>query len=726
MEVTTDSFIGPYKILRVLGQGCMGIVYLGRHRVLEVEHALKLLPADFSQDQQRVQRFLKEARQTAKLWHPNIVRVIGADATDSTYYIAMEYIQGKTLESLIKSNNIDLHQAIRYTFQTALALAHAHDHGVIHRDVKPENVMIDHMDQAKLTDFGLAREMEAFRHERAGNLTEAGVILGTPYFMSPEQWAGEQIDHRTDIYALGVFLYFLLTDNYPYHGQSVAQILYRQMRGDITPLQHYLPNIDPEIAHIVNTAINIQPAKRFQSAHDMANALNQWWQNNPPFYELDLVPSSAFGNAFPRVQTQPRLRSLSGQRWPSVSQSQLSQAPSRQLLRSSTQNAFSPPPDADFTAQTTQRKLTPIAIASFQPDPSGPSETPTQPNLHPPTPPNTRPNPTPGNGNPTLYQHHLPHKQPPPSPEHAPPALTEHAKLAVERLSILWRSLLEDQDQDLQTRCLLMIWGWLQDIERSPDIFLWALKGEKGSAALGTLNAFHGKLLIGIKVLGSLYVDDQFIQDASYHAPQLLDVVKHCAALGTPLYTHERFKDAKAIPPEELLLLHNLSVRALISLSLATTHSHPLQRLRTPEPRHELKLGFSTAALLTSACALFTSPQAWDAASALADDLLALNGDVWIFTYIGPHIFPVQSSPDSPLPALDTLSSLIADLNRQPTLSQTHTKHLVTLLTDDDCWVYLRDHMYVTIARVRTILLGFCWSSFLRITQTHTPEETSL
>lgn len=314
--------LGPYSVTRKLGEGGMGAVYLGYHRVLQVQHALKVVHPRMTSDTQLIERFNREARNAARLVHPNIVQVITADVVDGVYYIAMQYVEGATLANS-RRKDIPAHQAVRWIHMVAKALDYAHSRNVIHRDVKPGNIMIDQDDNAKLMDFGLVREIEPSAQDGEGQpLTGAGLMVGTPQYMPPEQWNGEA-DPRSDLFALGVTLYNVLTGEHPFGGRSMAEIFRNVVQGRATSIRTRLPDLDPELAAIIEKATQIEPDARFQSGREFAAALENWWQGHPPTEagaRLDRSEVAAAhagtlgtpgqgGSAVARTRSGPRTRS---------------------------------------------------------------------------------------------------------------------------------------------------------------------------------------------------------------------------------------------------------------------------------------------------------------------------------------------------------------------------------------------------------------------------------
>ncbi|MCL4731964.1 MAG: protein kinase, partial [Planctomycetes bacterium] len=276
--------LGPYTIVRKLGQGGMGGVYLGMHKVLQVHHAIKVIHPRLVADPKVLERFMREARHAAKLNHPNIVPVLGADTVDGIPYIAMPYVDGKTLSQIAAQSPLSVHASVRYVHMVANALAYAHSRKVIHRDIKPANIMVDEDNVAKLMDFGLVRDMSQNAEPGATSdqLTMAGLIVGTPQYMPPEQWHGEGLDHRCDIFSLGATLYFLVSGNFPYPGRNTQEIFRAIMAGKPIPLAQRVAGISPELAAIVDRAVQCDADARHATAGEFATALEQWWASNPP------------------------------------------------------------------------------------------------------------------------------------------------------------------------------------------------------------------------------------------------------------------------------------------------------------------------------------------------------------------------------------------------------------------------------------------------------------
>jgi serine/threonine-protein kinase len=228
--VLPGTRFGRYEVLRHLGRGGMGQVYLVRDTVINRQAALKTIRLDTSgDDPQHVieirQRFYREGQTAGRLTHPNIVTVYDIGEALGMSYIVMEYVEGKTLTKLMKKQRLSVAQIKHVLYHAAIALEHAHEHGIFHRDVKPDNVMVTRSGLVKVMDFGIARLTES-------ELTKTGSVMGTPAYMSPEQVHGQKVDGRTDIFSLGVILYELLTGKTPFSGETVPSLMMAILKGD--------------------------------------------------------------------------------------------------------------------------------------------------------------------------------------------------------------------------------------------------------------------------------------------------------------------------------------------------------------------------------------------------------------------------------------------------------------------------------------------------------------
>jgi eukaryotic-like serine/threonine-protein kinase len=260
---------GRYKIVSRLGSGGMADVFLAEDQQLGRKVALKLLHRRFAEDPDFVERFRREAQAAAGLQHPNVVSVYDRGTFDDTYFIAMEYLPGRSLKQLIRQEApLDPVRGIDITIQILKAARFAHRRGIIHRDLKPHNVIVDDNDHVKVTDFGIARA-------GASDMTETGSIMGTAQYLSPEQAQGHAVSPSSDLYAIGVVLYELLTGRVPFDGESPVTIALKHVSEAPVPLLHLNPSIPPELEHVVMWALNKNPADRPQEADQLILALEQ-------------------------------------------------------------------------------------------------------------------------------------------------------------------------------------------------------------------------------------------------------------------------------------------------------------------------------------------------------------------------------------------------------------------------------------------------------------------
>ena len=245
LDAIHEKMIGPYRLLRELGHGGMGVVYAAFDTRLERQVALKLLPARLMNETERVQRFQREARTVSALNHPNIITIHDFGETAGHFYIASEFVEGETLRAFVGAETITLSQFVEVMIQVASALDAAHTANIIHRDIKPENVMLRPDGYVKVLDFGLAKLTEAFDSEdnvdpeattKPLRDTSPGVIMGTVSYMSPEQSRGQKVDSRSDIFSLGVVLYEMVTGRKPFAGDTMSDVLAQILEREPEPL----------------------------------------------------------------------------------------------------------------------------------------------------------------------------------------------------------------------------------------------------------------------------------------------------------------------------------------------------------------------------------------------------------------------------------------------------------------------------------------------------------
>jgi eukaryotic-like serine/threonine-protein kinase len=256
-------FDGRYRIKRKLGAGGMADVYLAEDQELGRRVAIKILNGRHANDDQFIERFRREAKNAAALNHPNIVSIYDRGEAEDTYYIAMEFLDGRTLKELVVSRGAaPINVAIEYARQILSALRFAHRHGIVHRDIKPHNVLVDAEGRVKVTDFGIARA-------GTSQMTETGSIVGTAQYLSPEQARGGEVDPRSDLYSLGVVLYELLTGKTPFDGETPVEIAMKHLSNAPKPPSKLRPDIPPELDKVVLRALAKDPNDRYQSADEM-------------------------------------------------------------------------------------------------------------------------------------------------------------------------------------------------------------------------------------------------------------------------------------------------------------------------------------------------------------------------------------------------------------------------------------------------------------------------
>jgi len=262
-------FDGRYRIQRKLGAGGMADVYLAEDQELGRRVAIKILNSRHGNDDQFIERFRREAKNAAALNHPNIVSIYDRGEAEDTYYIAMEFLDGRTLKELIVGRGAaPINVAIEYARQILSALRFAHRHGIVHRDIKPHNVLVDGEGRVKVTDFGIARA-------GTSQMTETGSIVGTAQYLSPEQARGGEVDPRSDLYSLGVVLYELLTGKTPFDGETPVEIAMKHLSNTPKPPSKLRPDVPPELDMVVLRALAKNPNDRYQSADEMESDLER-------------------------------------------------------------------------------------------------------------------------------------------------------------------------------------------------------------------------------------------------------------------------------------------------------------------------------------------------------------------------------------------------------------------------------------------------------------------
>jgi len=273
---------GKYRLLDRLGSGGMGAVYLCEHVLMGRRVALKVLPINQAEDPASLGRFYREARAVARLDHPNIVRAHDIDKEDKLHFLVLEFIDGCNLHEFVKRNGtLSVSRAVHYIRQSALGLEHAHQAGLVHRDIKPGNLLLDRQGMIKVLDMGLAR----FFDDDGGAFVkqfEEGYVIGTADYLAPEQTVDNRVDIRADIYSLGGTLYYLLTGKSPFQDGTVHQkMIWHQVRQP-KPVYSQRSDVPAELIRVLDKMMAKEPARRFQTPQELADALAKFVPSIPP------------------------------------------------------------------------------------------------------------------------------------------------------------------------------------------------------------------------------------------------------------------------------------------------------------------------------------------------------------------------------------------------------------------------------------------------------------
>ncbi len=276
MALNPGTKLGPYEIQSMIGAGGMGEVYRAHDSRLDRTVAIKVLPATFSADRERLQRFAQEARAAAALNHPNILSIFDIGEERGAPYVVSELLEGETLRERLRTGPLPVRRVIEYATQVARGLAAAHEKGIVHRDLKPENLFLTNDGRVKILDFGLAKLTKPEATSGSGDAptlqvaTEAGVVMGTAGYMSPEQVRGKPADHRTDIFSFGAILYEMISGKRAFHGETAADTMSAILKEETPELSETARNVPPGLERIVRHCMEKHPAQRFQSAGDLA------------------------------------------------------------------------------------------------------------------------------------------------------------------------------------------------------------------------------------------------------------------------------------------------------------------------------------------------------------------------------------------------------------------------------------------------------------------------
>jgi TolB-like protein/Flp pilus assembly protein TadD len=267
--------LGHYRVTAAIGAGGMGEVYRATDTKLGRDVALKVLPPDVARDPERLARFQREARAIAALNHPHIVTIFSVEETGGVHFLTMELVEGQSLDGLISESGLSVEQIVEIASALADALAAAHEKGIVHRDLKPANIMVTSEGRVKVLDFGLAKDIRADDPSNAtltsAGHTQAGIVMGTPAYMSPEQVAGRPLDHRTDIFSLGIILYEMATGRRPFEGTSSAELASSILRDTPAAITSARADLPADLARIIRRCLEKDPRHRVQTARDVSN-----------------------------------------------------------------------------------------------------------------------------------------------------------------------------------------------------------------------------------------------------------------------------------------------------------------------------------------------------------------------------------------------------------------------------------------------------------------------
>jgi serine/threonine protein kinase len=260
---------GRYEVEELVGTGGMSSVFRAHDRLLDRKVALKVLHQQYSDDAEYIERFRREARAVAALSHPNIVTVIDRGEHDGRQFIVFEYIDGENLKGLIERRGpAPVTTALELAMQIARGLSFAHQQGLVHRDVKPQNILLNGDGQAKVTDFGIARSLDVQQ-----GMTQTGTVLGTSDYIAPEQAQGQRVDEHTDVYSLGVVLYEMLTNEVPFPGENFVAVAMRHINEEPPSIRDKRPDVSPRLEAAVQRAMAKRPEDRFQTMADFCSEL---------------------------------------------------------------------------------------------------------------------------------------------------------------------------------------------------------------------------------------------------------------------------------------------------------------------------------------------------------------------------------------------------------------------------------------------------------------------
>jgi serine/threonine-protein kinase len=295
---------GGYVILDFLGKGTMGKVYKAQHRMMGRIVALKILEPRYINSTRSLARFQREMQMVGRLDHPNVVRAFDADKVGDAYFIAMEFADGYTLEDLLKARGaLPAPDVVYYASQAADGLAHAHAKGIVHRDIKPSNLMLTQGKKLKVLDFGLGTLLEG--EDQSSALTTAGMAVGTPDYISPEQARMIKLDGRSDLYSLGCTMYHLLSGKLPFQGESSMDCIVGRITGQAIPIRDVMPGLPPRVVESIEKLMAPNPDDRYQTAEEAANALRSLLRPKNPSTSRSASTVAAPGGAPASAPARP-------------------------------------------------------------------------------------------------------------------------------------------------------------------------------------------------------------------------------------------------------------------------------------------------------------------------------------------------------------------------------------------------------------------------------------